>query len=167
MDSTDIVLIQLLLMNSRTPYRELAEKLGLSVNAVHKRVNYLMEIGLIQAFTAKVRHMALDMDYVPVLVWGNTTSNAIDETMGVIRMLTVLSVAAMVVAPSNGSLAGAVRCLIRYESTPGPLVVIILPTPAARIAFTMSRPMKGATPRIIACQAPRSRTMASQVAPMA
>ena len=82
MDAVDIILIKLLLMNSRTPYRELAEKLGLSVNAVHKRVNHLLEIGLIQAFTAKVSHLALDMDYVSALVWGNTTSNAIDETMG-------------------------------------------------------------------------------------
>lgn len=79
MDAVDIVLIQQLLMNSRTPYRELAEKLGLSVNAVHKRVNHLMEIGVIKAFTARVGLMALEMDSVTVMAWGNTTSNAIDE----------------------------------------------------------------------------------------
>ena len=79
MDGVDIVLIQQLLMNSRAPYRELAEKLGLSVNAVHKSVNHLMELGVIEAFTARVGLMALEMDSVTVLAWGNTTSNTIDE----------------------------------------------------------------------------------------
>ena len=41
MDKTDIILTQLLLRNSRLPYRELAEKLDLSVNAVHKRIREL------------------------------------------------------------------------------------------------------------------------------
>lgn len=84
MDAVDIVLIQQLLVNSRTPYRELAEKLGLSVNAVHKRVNHLMEIGVIEAFTARVSLMALEMDSVTVLAWGHTTSDAIDDTTGIL-----------------------------------------------------------------------------------
>ncbi len=54
MDTTDLSLIKTLLVDSRTPYRELAEKLDLSVNAVHKRIQSLMETGIISKFTTKV-----------------------------------------------------------------------------------------------------------------
>ena len=58
MDKTDVILIQLLLMNSRLSYAELAEKLNLSVNAVHKRIQLLIEAGIIRRFTAKLGIMA-------------------------------------------------------------------------------------------------------------
>jgi DNA-binding Lrp family transcriptional regulator len=54
MDKTDVVLSQMLLMNSRTPYRELGLKLGLSVNAVHKRIQAMQQAGIIRSFTARV-----------------------------------------------------------------------------------------------------------------
>ena len=47
-------LIMLLSANSRLSYAELAEKLNLSVNAVHKRIQLLIETGVIRMFTAKV-----------------------------------------------------------------------------------------------------------------
>ena len=52
MDRTDISLSLLLLANSRTPYHELAGRLGLSINAVHKRIGALVSQGIIRAFTA-------------------------------------------------------------------------------------------------------------------
>jgi DNA-binding Lrp family transcriptional regulator len=54
MDETDLLLIKILLVDSRTSYRELAENLDLSVNAVHKRIQSLMEEGVIHRFTTKV-----------------------------------------------------------------------------------------------------------------
>ncbi len=54
MDATDISLIMLLSANSRLPYADLAEHLNLSVNAVHKRIQQLIDLGIIRAFTAKV-----------------------------------------------------------------------------------------------------------------
>ena len=47
-------LIMLLSANSRLSYAELAEKLNLSVNAIHKRIQLLIEAGVIRKFTAKV-----------------------------------------------------------------------------------------------------------------
>lgn len=47
-------LIMLLAANSRLSYAELAEKLNLSVNAVHKRIQQLIASGVIRKFTAKV-----------------------------------------------------------------------------------------------------------------
>jgi DNA-binding Lrp family transcriptional regulator len=54
MDETDLLLIKMLLADSRTPYRELADRLDLSVNAVHKRIQLLMEAGVITKFTTKI-----------------------------------------------------------------------------------------------------------------
>lgn len=54
MDTIDMRLIQLLCANCRLAYADLAEQLGLSVNAVHKRLQQLIEQGVIKAFTAKV-----------------------------------------------------------------------------------------------------------------
>lgn len=54
MDRTDLDLSRLLLENSRTPFRELAERLNLSVPAVHGRVQALQKAGVIKAFTARV-----------------------------------------------------------------------------------------------------------------
>lgn len=54
MDKTDIALSMLLLANSRLSYRELSDSLGLSINAIHKRVQALKELGVIRSFTAKV-----------------------------------------------------------------------------------------------------------------
>jgi hypothetical protein len=44
MDKTDIVLCQLLLGNSRCSYRGLVDILNLSVTAVHKRIQDLIEL---------------------------------------------------------------------------------------------------------------------------
>jgi Lrp/AsnC family leucine-responsive transcriptional regulator len=68
MDKTDVVLIQLLLVNSRLSYAELAEKLNLSVNAVHKRIQLLIESGVIRKFNAKLGLMAFP--FVTVFIWG-------------------------------------------------------------------------------------------------
>jgi Lrp/AsnC family leucine-responsive transcriptional regulator len=60
MDKTDMSLIMLLCINSRLSYAELAEKLNLSVNAVHKRIQLLIETGVICKFTAKVSLQSLN-----------------------------------------------------------------------------------------------------------
>jgi len=52
LDRTDISLCLFLMLNSRTPYHELAAKLGLSINAVHKRIGSMTSSGIIRAFTA-------------------------------------------------------------------------------------------------------------------
>jgi DNA-binding Lrp family transcriptional regulator len=59
MDKTDMSLIMLLAANSRSSYSELAEKLNLSVNAVHKRIQLLIEADVIRKFTAKISLQSL------------------------------------------------------------------------------------------------------------
>jgi DNA-binding Lrp family transcriptional regulator len=72
MDETDLRLIGLLNTNSRTPFRDLAEKLGVSVQAVHKRVKALEEAGVILRYTANLSLKHLKA--VPVGISGHTTA---------------------------------------------------------------------------------------------
>ncbi len=52
MDEIDIKISYELYFNGRMPYRELADKMGLSSIAVHRRVQNLMDIGIIRGFKA-------------------------------------------------------------------------------------------------------------------
>jgi DNA-binding Lrp family transcriptional regulator len=69
-DRTDVALCLTLMSNSRTPYHELAANLGLSINAVHKRIGAMAKIGIIRAFTA---HPSLaSVGAVTVWVYGRS-----------------------------------------------------------------------------------------------
>jgi DNA-binding Lrp family transcriptional regulator len=54
MDQTDIAIINMLLANSRIPFREMADRLGISANAVHKRIQSLEAQGIIRRYTTKL-----------------------------------------------------------------------------------------------------------------
>lgn len=70
MDQTDLRLCLRLLANSRTPVRELGDKLGLSVAAVHGRIQALRDAGIIKAFTARIGLPKLQS--TTVLTWGTS-----------------------------------------------------------------------------------------------
>jgi DNA-binding Lrp family transcriptional regulator len=70
MDRIDVSLCIFLMTNSRTPYHELAAKLGLSINAVHKRISAMTNSGIIRTFTA---HPTLaSLGAVPVWIFGRS-----------------------------------------------------------------------------------------------
>jgi DNA-binding Lrp family transcriptional regulator len=56
--------------NSRTPYHELAGKLGLSINAVHKRIKVMIDAGIIRTFTA--RESLVSLKAISVWVYGRS-----------------------------------------------------------------------------------------------
>lgn len=68
MDPVDLVLCQRLQRDSRLPYRELGQQLGLSTAAVHARIQALRASGVIRAFTARISLAALGATIV--IVWG-------------------------------------------------------------------------------------------------
>lgn len=76
MDELDVLLVKQLLMNSRASYRELAGILGVSSNAVYKRVQKMVDEGVIRAFTAKPSLKALNG--FEVLVWGASKATMLD-----------------------------------------------------------------------------------------
>jgi DNA-binding Lrp family transcriptional regulator len=59
--------------NSRLSYRKLAEKLDLSVTAVHNRIQSLIEMGIIRKFTAKPSIYA--QNAIHILIYGNSTNS--------------------------------------------------------------------------------------------
>ena len=63
MDESDIKIIILLILNSRLTYREIANHLGLSLNAIYKRVQNLIDAGVIKRFTAKINPHAIGAVY--------------------------------------------------------------------------------------------------------
>lgn len=70
MDRTDITLCIFLMSNSRTPYHELAGKLGLSINAVHKRIKVMIDAGIIRTFTA--RESLVSLKAISVWIFGRS-----------------------------------------------------------------------------------------------
>ena len=78
MDKTDVILCELLLVNSRVSYRELGEKLNLSVTAVHNRVQSLIEMGVIRRFNAKVSLFAIKGS-VLIFIFGTSKANSIHD----------------------------------------------------------------------------------------
>ena len=70
MDRTDVSLCLSLMLNSRTPYHELATKLGLSINAVHKRVSAMTKLGIIRAFT--VHPSLASLGAISVWIYGRS-----------------------------------------------------------------------------------------------
>jgi DNA-binding Lrp family transcriptional regulator len=75
LDKTDLILCQLLLANSRLSYRELAEKLDLSVTAVHNRIQSLVDNGIIRKFNTSLSFIAQNV--IHVFIYGNSKTNSI------------------------------------------------------------------------------------------
>jgi len=67
----------MLLANSRLSYRELAEKLDLSVTAVHNRIQALIDMGIIRKFTARPGLVA--QNAIHILIIGTSKANSIRD----------------------------------------------------------------------------------------
>ncbi len=83
MDPTDLQLCLRLLENCRTPVRELGDKLGLSVAAVHGRIQALRDQGIIKAFTARIGLARLQS--TTVITWGPSRAASNEEVLRRLR----------------------------------------------------------------------------------
>ena len=54
MESTDLAILAALSRDGRLSYTDLAERVGLSVSAVHQRVRRLEQRGVIRGYAARV-----------------------------------------------------------------------------------------------------------------
>ena len=79
MDDVDLQIIKKLINNSRIPYRQLAEEIGLSVGSVHKRVQYLVDKGIIVRFTARPSFSYLKV--IMLYIVGISKLKSIDEIL--------------------------------------------------------------------------------------
>jgi len=99
MDEIDLRIIQEFIANSRITYRELAGKLGLSVNSVHKRVQAMTEPGNIKEFSVHLAPKALP--HIFIRVCGTSATTLMDETVAKLGKNPNTS---MVAVSSNNSL---------------------------------------------------------------
>ncbi|NHJ22860.1 MAG: winged helix-turn-helix transcriptional regulator [Candidatus Lokiarchaeota archaeon] len=79
MDEIDLTIILLLMNNSRLTYREISDHLGLSVNAIYKRIQTLIDLGTIEKFTARLKPYAINAIYA--FFFGQSNSQNIDKAV--------------------------------------------------------------------------------------
>ncbi|MFX0019614.1 MAG: Lrp/AsnC family transcriptional regulator [Promethearchaeota archaeon] len=79
MDEIDLKIILLLFNNSRLTYREISDHLGLSVNAVYKRVQILIDLKIIEKFYARLKPYAINAIYT--FVFGQCNAQDIDKAI--------------------------------------------------------------------------------------
>jgi DNA-binding Lrp family transcriptional regulator len=75
-DEVDIALCRNLLRNSRTPYSDLGKELGLTPQAVHRRVRSLTEAGIVKGTTAYPSFRAVGRMWVLIHGWSKAPSMA-------------------------------------------------------------------------------------------
>ena len=76
MDEIDLLILKKLFETSRLTYRELAEITNMSVSAVHKRINKLVDDEIIEAFIA--RPSAIALKYLIVSIFGRSNAKSMD-----------------------------------------------------------------------------------------
>lgn len=82
-DEIDVRLCGLLILNSRTPYRELSDRLGLSLQAVHRRIQVMQQQGVIHGFPR-----GLSIGFVnPVVLYlfGTSSAASMDEAVAALH----------------------------------------------------------------------------------
>jgi len=79
MDEIDLKIILLLMNNSRLTYREISDYLDLSVNAVYKRVQVLIDIGAIEKFTARLKPYAINAIYA--FIFGQSNAQDMEKVV--------------------------------------------------------------------------------------
>lgn len=76
MDEIDLILMRKLLKNARMTFRELADITNMSVSAVYKRINNLIDDEIIEAFIA--RPSFLTLKYLTVTIFGTSKAKSMD-----------------------------------------------------------------------------------------
>jgi len=73
MDQIDFTICMMLMWNSRTPYRELAEPFKMSVNSIHKRVKAMVNLGILDKFVTTLSFRAFKPIPSNVVMFGDST----------------------------------------------------------------------------------------------
>lgn len=76
MDEIDLILMRKLLKNARMTFRELADITNMSVSAVYKRINNLIDDEIIEAFIS--RPSFLTLKYLTVTIFGTSKAKSMD-----------------------------------------------------------------------------------------
>lgn len=80
MDEIDMQLIQEITYCSRMPYRELADRMELSVTTVHKRIQAMVDQGIIKKFSVYPSPRILPWIYISIM--GKSHADSVDDAIG-------------------------------------------------------------------------------------
>jgi len=86
MDEIDFTICLMLVWNSRTSYRELAETFKMSVNSIHKRVKAMVKLGIIDKFVSTLSFRAFKPIPSNIVMFGDSKAKNIKgliEKLGV------------------------------------------------------------------------------------
>ena len=86
MDQIDFTICLMLVWNSRTPYRELAETFKMSVNSIHKRVKAMVNLGILDKFVSTLSFRAFKPNPSNVVMFGDSKAKNVKgliEKLGV------------------------------------------------------------------------------------
>ncbi len=86
LDETDLEILRLLVADARRPFREIADKVGLSPPAVSDRIDRLEEQGIIRGFTVDVDRRKLK-NRIPVLITLEAEPGEVDRIYRSVRDL--------------------------------------------------------------------------------
>ena len=86
LDDTDLDILRLLSTNSRRPFSDIADRVGLSPPAVSDRIDRLQEQGVIRRFTVDVDRLTLQRR-TPVIIEFNAKPTQVDEVYRSVRDL--------------------------------------------------------------------------------
>lgn len=81
-DEMDKQIIQILQDNARTSYREIKEKLGISIGTIHNRISKLKDNGIIEGYTLKLDNQKLGYKLtflIRMQIDGKHTKEVLDE----------------------------------------------------------------------------------------
>lgn len=123
LDDIDHMIINLLIKDSRTPYTEIASKVGLSEAGVRKRINRLLRLGIIKRFTVEVDFVARVRAITLITVDPSTdtseVSRKVREAGGVERVYEVTGLYDVVALISSPSMAEVNRCIDELRRVKG------------------------------------------------
>jgi DNA-binding Lrp family transcriptional regulator len=133
MDEIDLRLCQLLFANSRRPQRELADELGIGVAVVHRRIQSLVDQGVIKGFNANLSTSYLGAVHAQVV--GVCDCQSVAESLGALSK----SGSVFSVLTSAANLT-SVMLLLRSINDLGPTVELIrgaLKMPQPKVTISM------------------------------
>lgn len=78
-DKIDLKLLKALSKNSRTEYKDLATKIGLSANAIKHRINNLENSGIVQGYTISIDMRKLDYEWYNIQIKLNEDNPQLKE----------------------------------------------------------------------------------------
>jgi Lrp/AsnC family transcriptional regulator for asnA, asnC and gidA len=91
-DEIDVAILKEVQEDSKTSYRDIAKKLGLSVGTVHNRVKKMSEMGVIRSFAAVLDPVKLGFDLTAVILMQVDGGHIVDVERAIAKSKSVMAV---------------------------------------------------------------------------